>query len=107
MKIIIEDAGLNLSEFTNSEYSTDLTMFMYNEYGKIDINCQEIEYSKVVPNLTNLLQAHSFFDEIESPEAATDYFVENHNLIIDEYLKIKVDYMQNKTFRANLFQIVI
>lgn len=103
MKSLIEEQGIDLSELKNDEYSTDLTLFMYNEYGKIEIGFQEIEFNQTVPKLTSLLEKNCFFDDIDNPEAATDFFVENHNLISDEYVNIKLDYLQNKTFRTNLF----
>ena len=107
MKHWIKDAGVDEAELTKDEYGTDLTLFMYNEYGKIDIMFQEIEFNQTVPLLTKLLSDAHFFDNIEDPEATTDYFVKHHNLIIDDYIKIKVDYLQNKTNMTNLFQIVI
>jgi len=60
-----------------------------------------------VPKLTTLLEKNNFFEEIDNPEGTTDFFVENHNLIIDEYINIKLDYLQNKTYRTNLFQIIV
>ena len=107
-KQVLHNKFFTKEELQKSEYSKELTLFIFSIFQSLELRHAAYEHEKIVPKLVKCLLEDCIYEEdLDSAESLVDAFVQNHGKIIEDYLYTIKASQWKKTYDNNLHLIIL